>query len=142
MAMIFEYFAAADDTLARAVLNRLDGPGETLDGVGIDPIVSLSAMEGLLTGTPFDEIIARPRTGMILNITEDRRMVVTLNAEVQTALITASTDQLRDVAGPWSSTDELTGTDPEILATWLNELADLGRQADAVGDHLYCWISV
>jgi hypothetical protein len=45
------------------------------------------------------------------------------------------------VAAPWSETEEFRGQgNPEILAEFLLELADLARQANRRGERLYCWI--
>lgn len=57
------------------------------------------------------------------------------------ALSTADDARLREVAEPWSRTEEFGGhADPADLATVLTGLAELARTATTRGDRLYCWV--
>jgi hypothetical protein len=59
------------------------------------------------------------------------------------ALADASPDLLREVAEPWSRTEELAGwRDHGELAMDLGALAGLARQARTSGGRLYCWMSL
>jgi hypothetical protein len=66
---------------------------------------------------------------------------VPLTDELQAALAAAPGDQIVAAATPWSHDEEWDGVaDPETLANFLLELADLARQAGQRGERLYCWI--
>ena len=67
--------------------------------------------------------------------------MVTLTEELQAALAAAPRDRIVAAAAPWSRDEEWDGlADPETLADFLVELADLARQAGQRGERLYCWI--
>lgn len=108
---------------------------------GIEPAVQLGSLESLLTGTDYDDVAARPRSGKLLASRDnDERLVVTLTDELQAALAASSDEQLRAVAEPWSETDEFWGAaDPESLAHFLYALADLARRATEADLRMYCW---
>jgi hypothetical protein len=109
---------------------------------GIDPVVQMGTLEALLTGEQYNVIVGRPRAGRrVVDRGEQGPWVVTLTDELQAALAGASREQIVAVASPWCSTEEFGGRgDPEVLAEFLLELADLARQAGRRGEHLYCWI--
>jgi hypothetical protein len=111
---------------------------------GIDPAVQMATLEGLLTGQSFDDIIGGPRSAHVLAERDDgEQLVVTITDELQAALAAASTVQLTDVSRPWSKTDEFYGhTEPQALTHFLLELADLAREAERLGQRLYCWLCV
>lgn len=113
-----------------------------LETKGIDPLVQTGTLEALLTGEQYDVIVSRPRAGrQVAERSQDGPWVVTLTDELQAALAAAPRDQIVAVAAPWSETEEFRGRgDPEILAEFLLELADLARQASRRGERLYCWI--
>ncbi|MGU3644840.1 hypothetical protein ACLBXX_07700 [Microbacterium sp. C23T] len=117
---------------------------DTVSVKGIDPVVQLGTLEGLLTGRTFDDVLADPRTGHDLAIRDGGELlVVTINDAVSAALGTADEGTLEQVAGPWSQTEEFWGRgDPTELAGFLKDLAGLARRAQASGDRLYCWICV
>ena len=49
----------------------------------------------------------------------------------------------RDIAGPWSQTEEFFGQgDPDILTGALGQLAELARRANATNRRLYCWVCI
>ncbi|WP_297550380.1 hypothetical protein [Amycolatopsis sp.] len=74
---------------------------------------------------------------------EGERVVVTLTDELQAALASADEARLRDVAPPWSQTDEFpSSADPDHATSVLGELAGLARTATERGERLYCWICV
>jgi hypothetical protein len=110
---------------------------------GIDPLVQMGTLEALLTGEQYDLIVSRPRAGQQVAAEHSREgpWVVTLTEELQAALATATREQIVAVAALWWETEEFYGQgDPEILADFLLELADLARQACQRGERLYCWI--
>jgi hypothetical protein len=106
--------------------------------------LQLGNLEEILTGAGFDEVLARPRAGMTLAVRDEgERLVVTITDELQRALTDAPPERLTAVAGPWSRTEELRGSgDPEVLASFLRELAGLAVHATGRRERLYCWICV
>jgi hypothetical protein len=113
-----------------------------LETKGIDPLVQMGTLEALLTGEQYDVVVSRPRAGQqVAERSQEGPWVVTLTDELQAALAAAPRDQIVAVAAPWLETEEFRGQgDPEILAEFLLELADLARQANRRGERLYCWI--
>jgi hypothetical protein len=109
---------------------------------GIDPVIQMRTLEALLTGDQYDVIAGRPRAGhLVAGDDQEGPWVVTLTDELQAALAAAPRDRIVAAATPWSEDEEFHGRgDPEILADFLLELADLARQADQRGERMYCWI--
>ena len=114
-----------------------------LETKGIDPLVQMGTLEALLTGEHYDVIVSRPRAGqqVAAKNSQEGPWVVTLTDELQAALAAAPRDQIAAVAAPWWETEEFRGQgDPESLAEFLVELANLARQANQRGERLYCWM--
>ena len=126
----------------RAKVRRSDSGVLVLAAAGIDPVIQMGTLEAVLTGEPYDLIARRPRAGHVLaERGQGQALVVTLTDELQAALAAAPRDQIVAAAAPWSHDEEWDGlADPEILADFLVELADLARQAGQRGERLYCWI--
>jgi hypothetical protein len=146
MAILCDYFAAADDDAAAGVLDLDAGPTsaagyETVSLPGIDPIVTMLTLEELLTGRSEDEVTENPRQGEVLADGADGSTIVALTADLQAALAAADDERLRQVAIEWAGSEELDGSNPEDLNGALLDLADLARVADERGQSLYCWLS-
>jgi hypothetical protein len=138
MGVLYDHFAASSDEVAAAAIDLLGGPGasgggsfDTVPGPGIDPVVHPGALEALLTGRDFDEILQEHhRTGTIVAPRDDGRLVVTLTEQLQASLSQADDARLAVIAVPWSHTEEFWGqSDPAVLAPWLGQLAGLARRA-------------
>lgn len=70
-------------------------------------------------------------------------LVVTLTDELVAALAGAPRERIVSAAAPWSEDEEFDGqADPEVLADFLLELADLARQAVRRGERLYGWVGL
>lgn len=141
-----DYFSAADDRTAVAVLRTPGGPGEEgLDVVflkDIDPVVTMARLEAVMTGCGYDEAGERPRSGEVLSEPEDGPpFVVSLTDTLADALAHASREDLVRCAEAWSMTDELRrlGLDSEATAGVLEALAGLARRSLSAGLRLYCW---
>lgn len=141
-----DYFSAADDQAAVAVLQTLGGPGRAnLDAVllkNIDPVVAIAQLEAIMTGCSYEEASERPGSGQLLSDPEDNgAFVVSLTDTLTAALASASQEDLIRSAGPWSSTDELRqiGISVEAAAEVLEALAGLAQRAQASDQRLYCW---
>ncbi|UQX04768.1 hypothetical protein [Streptomyces sp. RerS4] len=141
-----DYFSAADDQTAVAVLRTPGGPGQAeLDVVllkNIDPVVAIAQLEAIMTGCSHEEAGERPRSGQLLSEPEDGPpFVVSLSDTLIDALATATRDDLVRFAEPWSMTDELRqmGISVEDTAAVLKNLAGLAERARASDQRLYCW---
>jgi hypothetical protein len=141
-----DYFSAADDQAAVAVLQTPGGPGQTeLDVVflkNIDPVVAIAQLEATMTGCSYEEASKRPRSGHPLSEPEaGPPFVVSLSDTLIDALAAATQSDLVRFAEPWSTTDELrqTGISVEETAAVLKDLAGLAQRAQASGRRLYCW---
>ncbi|RSM66344.1 hypothetical protein DMH03_04295 [Amycolatopsis sp. WAC 01376] len=146
MGVLFDYFAAPDNETAATTLDLVGGPAEaslpTVALKGVDPLVQLGTLESLFTGVGYETIIERD-LGPIAMADGGTRLVVALTGELTAALSDADEARLREVAEPWSRTDEFGGqADPAELADLLTGLAELARTATTRGDRLYCWVSV
>jgi hypothetical protein len=115
-----------------------------VDGRRIDPIVMMGTAEALLTGRTYDEVdAARGPLRPLSMIESGELMVERLSDSLVIALASASNERLAEVAVPWSRTEEFWGHgDPEVLAGFLEELAELAQLAQASGRHMYCWTCV
>ncbi|MEU3529919.1 hypothetical protein AB0E62_39865 [Streptomyces sp. NPDC038707] len=141
-----DYFSAADDQAAVAVLQSPGGPGRAeLDAFllkNIDPVVAIAQLEAIMTGCSYEEASERPRSGQLLSSPEDGPpFVVSLSDTLFDALVTATQDDLVRFAEPWSKTDELRQIriGAEAAADVLKGLAGLAQRARASGQRLYCW---
>jgi hypothetical protein len=149
----YDYFSAPSDEVAATAINRIGGPGvpsedtpplpafDTFQTKGIDPVVMLGKLEALLTSRDYEEIVHRPRACKLLAIDDDGALLVqTLADELQTVLADADGERLAAVALPWSQIKEFwSHADPDQLASWLGEFAELARRARSRGERLYCW---
>ncbi|MFF8275861.1 hypothetical protein ACF05T_07050 [Streptomyces lateritius] len=141
-----DYFSAADDQAAVAVLRTPGGPGQAeLEVVflkNIDPVVAIAQLEAVMTGCSYDEASERPRSGQLLSEPEDGSpFVISLSDTLIDALATASQGDLVRFAEPWSTTDELRqiGLSVQATAAALKALAGLAQRAQASDQRLYCW---
>ena len=117
---------------------------DTVSANGIDPVVMMGTLEGLLTGRPYQEITGDPRSGHAVAVRDEgERVVVTLTDSLARSLAAASPGRLAEVAIPWAATEEFWGqADPRELAGVLTELASLAARAAGSRERLYCWVCV
>jgi hypothetical protein len=141
-----DYFSAADDQAAVAVLDAPGGPSRALfDTVclkNFDPVVCLAKLEAIIADCGYDEARRRPRSGQLLSSPEaESAFVVSVSDTLRELLAAAAEDDLVRAAGPWSLTDELrqVGADAVTAAGVLTALAGLARRAQAASWRLYCW---
>ncbi|MET7575369.1 hypothetical protein ABZT04_44010 [Streptomyces sp. NPDC005492] len=138
-----DYFSAASDEVAVAVLRAPGGPDATAFDVlplkGIDPVVVMARLEGILTDCTYDEARARPRSGELLSDPEaEEALVISVSDTLRDALATASGAQLELAAGPFLAVEEM-DLPPERTLELLHLLSGLARRATAEDRRLYCW---
>ncbi|MFI6435227.1 hypothetical protein [Streptomyces sp. NPDC050759] len=140
-----DYFSAADDQAAVAVLQIPGGTGRAdLDVVSlknIDPVVAMAQLEAIMTGCTYEEASGRPRSGQLLSDPEQSGViVVSLTDTLTAALASTLPDDLLRFAESWSTTDELRqiGISVESTAGVLGALAGLAQRAHTSGRQLYC----
>lgn len=147
MGILCDYFIAADDDEAARTATLPGGPSDspalpTVDLKGLDPVVAMATLESIVAGGDLDELVAA-NAGAMVNDPQGEVWVHRVSEALTTALAGASPDRIRQVAEPWSQTEELAGRwDPGDLADALGELADLAKQARSSGRALYCWMSL
>jgi hypothetical protein len=141
-----DYFSAADDQAAVAVLDTLGGPSQaSLDVVdlkNIDPVVCIAQLEAIMAGCSYEDARRRPRSGQLLSSPEaEDAFVVSVSDTLCELLAVATADDLARAAGLWSQTEELRmmRADAETMASVLADLAGLARRAQASNQRLYCW---
>ncbi|WP_139128693.1 hypothetical protein [Micromonospora humi] len=151
MGILCDYFSAPTDEAAATAADVPGGPRaasdpgfEVVELKGIEPVVQLGTLEALLTGVDYDVVAENPRQGHAVAVRHDGEvLVISLTDELHAALAGASESRLREVATPWSETEEFWGQgEPSVLAEVLIELAGLARRAAARGERLYCWVCV
>ncbi len=141
-----DYFSAADDEAAVAVLQTPGGPGQaSLDVVhlkNVDPVVCMAQLEAIMAACSYEEASQRPRSGQLLSSPEaESAFVVSVSDTLRELLAAATEEELARAAEPWSLTEELRtiGFDTEAAAGVLAALAGLARRAQASDLRLYCW---
>ncbi|WBB74321.1 hypothetical protein O7602_01800 [Micromonospora sp. WMMD1128] len=149
--ILCDYFSAPSDEAAAAVADVLGGPRAAADPgfdvvelKGIEPAVRLGTLEALLTNLDYDAVTRNPRQGKAVAVRDDGEvLVISLTDELRAALADAPESRLREVARPWSETEEFWGQgDQSVLAEVLIELAGLARRATTRDERLYCWVCV
>ncbi len=143
MAVLYDYFAAPSDDAAATALE--EGPRDqfpTVETKFIDPLVVMGQLEELLTGRPYDEVVADPRWADDVAKEHDDGglLVITVTDGLRDGL--AAADDLDEVAVRWAGIEELEGFDAAVLAEVLHELKALAVEAGKNGERLYCWACV
>lgn len=162
MGVLTDYFTAPSDEAAAATIDWDGGPSRpdaqrrsvlrrgrgleplpTVDFGGVEPTVQMGTLDEILTGTPFEEVLADPTAAILAERDGGERLVLRLSTRLQAALAASNAERLRGAAIPWAATDEFFGLgDPEELGDSLVELSGLARSAEQLGQRLYCWLCV
>lgn len=171
MGVLFDYFIAADDGAAAAVIDRDGGPGSSPslpsrkgpfgrrskvepqpDGVplptvadaGFDPVVQATTLEELLTDQAYDDISDQVGWGRVVASREGgERTVVVVSSGLVDALASADDTTLVAAMVPWLRTEEFWGAaDPDELLPVVRDLAGLAREAKRTNQAIYCWTCV
>lgn len=156
MGVLCDYFRAADDKAAIALLERLDGEPlvsarrtdpavDAVDAKGIDPSVTLGQLVAFALDVEWDPAIADGP--LVWNGGEDLSegpWVTLLTETARDALAGITEDRMPSLAARWVRIEELVddGLPDDALLPVLAELAGLARRARDAGDQLYCWCSL
>lgn len=148
MSVIFDYFLAASDAQAADVLTRPAGPTSgspelhAVDGAGIEPVVVLGQLEGLLTGKSFDEVL-ESLGDPVAEGAGGTELVLRVSDAIGPALSALSPEQQEAVAAEWAGIEEFYGTaDSGDLVDFMRRLAELAELGRNEGLNLYCWCSL
>lgn len=138
-----DYFSAADDESAVAVIEA-GGPARAgLDVIylkDIDPVDAVAGLEAVMTGRGYDEVSKRPRVGQLLSSADvDSPFVLTVSDTLFDVLVSASENDVRTVAEAWSASGRVRGLDAATAKVVVEALADLAKRARAADLRLYCW---
>lgn len=129
----------------------MESHGPVVEGFGTrgyDPIVSIGRLEALLRGVSYESLTHDPRWGGVPAALDsaigERAALITLTDSLRDALAEASVERLHEVAGPWSSTEELSQPGWEDVnmgdhVEFLSRLQQLAAVARAKAHRLYCY---
>ncbi|MFI1095413.1 hypothetical protein [Streptomyces sp. NPDC020917] len=144
-----DYFSAADDEAAVAVMDTLGGPIPAgLDAISlknIDPVVVIGRLETLMTGHGDGETGGSPPEAQLVSTPDgEGPLVFRLSDALTAALAVAGPGDLARAARPWSLTAELRQfqVDEATAVDVLDALAALARRARSGGLRVYCWWSL
>ncbi|GAA4385352.1 hypothetical protein [Tsukamurella soli] len=155
MGVRYEYFAAADDGAAAAVVETGLGlvrgatdvgfvPGAPV--LGPDPVSELTGLEAILLGLDDAaalDLISRPDCGRWIAGEPDAMFVVTVARGTVDALLAADHDTLAAAVEPWSRIEEFYGQwPPAMLLAVAEAIRALFAGAEADGVTPYVLISL
>jgi hypothetical protein len=145
MGVLTDYFIAGSDAEAAGTLTATGGPAQaglpTLPLKGVDPVVNLATLEGILTGTDPMGIIGEGEDP-VADGGSDGPWVLRVRRPLVAALTAADPSKLPDVAADWAATEEYEGTDPKELLDVLHDLGRIAKQSLDENKSLYCWMSL
>lgn len=88
MGLICDHFAAPSDGDTAAVIDRVGDPSgaspvayPTVDSGGFDPVVQMGALEALLTGRSYDDVVAGRGESVLADRDGGERLVVRVARE-------------------------------------------------------------
>ena len=159
LSLLCEYFIAADDATAASISEWPSGPSQppeprgwrrrardplpTIHAGGIEPVVLLAILEGLLTGTDEGDLIDGNAARQVSNGDRGEPMVFGTADALIDALANATGDRLSTLAARWAEAEEFGGmADPAELTRGLTQLAGLARDARRANARVYCWMSL
>jgi hypothetical protein len=138
-----DYFAAADDAAAIAVIEAGGPTGVGLDVIflkDIDPVDAIAQLEAVMTSCSYEEASKRPRVGQLLSSADvDSPFVLTVSDTLFEALISATNDGVAATAEAWSASGGVRGLDAATAARIVEALVGLANRAHLADLRLYCW---
>ena len=146
MGVLYDYFRAADDDTAIALMDRTHGSPWTAAGLdlidlkGLDPAVSVGHLVAAARGTDWDARLVH--AAMIWSADEDGPWLEALTDAARDTLASITEDRAPDLAVRWAELDDHVGWRAEDAREALDVLTALARRARDAGEHLYCWSSL
>jgi len=157
MGVLFDYFRAPDEEVALSLHRHPAGlveavaatGGSILDIKGVDPVVMLGKLAGLLSGASYEEMLI---TGIptshipspeLLTAEHDPNALVELSAVVRDTLAGASDAALAEATPIWAGIEEFgssTWRGSDEVRPIVDELVELAREATENGQMIYCSI--
>lgn len=138
-----DYFSAADDVSALAVI---EGGGPARAGLDViflkdvDPVDAMAGLEAVMTGCGHEEAGARPRVAQLLSSAEvDSPFVLTVSDSLRDALASVSAEDAVRAAEAWVASGSTTGLDAVTATGVVEALVGLAGRAHAAELRLYCW---
>jgi hypothetical protein len=152
MSLLCEYFAAQSESDAALTVDWEGGPSRPTDGQhgyevialgGIEPVVLMGQLEGLLTGRSVMEVLDDPGHSPVAQRDGGERLVIPVGERLEAALASLDETRIPDIAASWARAEEFWGVvGPTDLVAPVTQLVALARKARAESQHVYCWMSV
>lgn len=151
MGVLYDYFRAASDDAAVALVDGLVGGPTTatagsvdaVDLKGIDPEVALGSLVGFARGVAWrTDLVCSDLVG---DPDDDTPWLFRIDDDTRDTLAGIDSGQLPELSARWGRTAELAPGGPlpdDHLVPVIEEIAGLARRARDGGDHLYCWCSL
>ena len=144
MGLLTDYFAAENDEAARRCLDN--GPKAqglpAIEANSGEPVVTMATLEGILTGADPMAIIRENTDPVVAQAGEEGPWVVSIRDSLVQSLVPPDGPKLWSAASQWASTEELVGSDPRDLYTFVWNLAHLAAWARANGQRIYSRMSL
>ncbi|MFY1697252.1 hypothetical protein [Solwaraspora sp. WMMA2101] len=150
MGVLYDYFRAAGDDAAVALIDGLVGGPTTAAGAvdavdckGIDPDVALGSLVAFVRGVAWRPDLVR--SDLVGDPDDDTPWLLRIDDGTRDTLAGIDSGQAPQLSARWGRTDELAPTGPlpdDHLVPVIEAVAGLARRARDDGDHLYCWCSL
>ncbi|MFC7487415.1 hypothetical protein ACOCJ7_19205 [Knoellia sp. CPCC 206453] len=144
MGMLCDYFMAPSNSAAAEVIDLVGGPDEAGFPVvqsGIEPVVALGALEGILGGRPFAERLSQSPDPVAMQ-GGGERLVMPVDPVLVELVRTGEESALQAAAQPWSQIEEFWGAmSPDEAGDFLRDFRSLCLTAGPQ-EAVYCWLSV
>ena len=156
--VLCDYFRAPDRATALAFHRHPDGlfeaavsaGTEALDFKGLDPVVMLGKLVGLLSGVSYEQMLlagsiptAHIPNPVLVTREHDEDVLVELSVLVRDTLAEATEAALTEAAPIWANIEEVaddTWNDADEVRPVMDELVGLARRARDADQMIYCAI--
>jgi hypothetical protein len=158
MGVLCDYFRAPDRTTALALHRHPDGlfeaaasaKTEPVDLKGLDPVVMLGKLVGLLSGVSYEHMLLAGGiptdhipNPVLVTSEDDEDVLVELSVVVRDTLADATEAALTEAAPIWANIEEFaysTWNDADEVRPIMDELVGLARRARDADQMIYCAI--
>lgn len=155
MGVLYDYFRAADAAAVVKLMEATEGHSplfpdgqavaDGVDAKGIEPVVTLGQLIAMIREVEWTPRLVNGKTVWPAGEDDDGPWVMSLEAPLRDVLADVDDARLPDLAARWARIEELDAHSPEeveALHAATTALVALARRARAVGDQLYCWMSL